>query len=174
MTDGPANGLRLPQRVPWAALAFAFAVLLQVIGLVLWGKNEHDQRILLEQRFETYVAAVDKQRTSLIEIVNQKNRDQDAIVVRNSDEVRSLSQRLDRSELPIARRVDDIETLLRALNDKQNVINTQVDARVQNAVDHANRIDDRVDRVVQALDQTYNLLRETREQVSKLMDGTKK
>jgi hypothetical protein len=148
--------------------------MVQIIALVVWAKNEHDQRVLLEQRFETYVAAIDKQRTSLIEIVNQKNRDQDEIVNRNAAEVRALSQKLDRSELPIARRVDDIETLLRSLNDKQNIVNTQVDARVQNAVDHANRIDDRLDRVVQALDQTYNLLRQTREQLSKVTDGAKK
>jgi hypothetical protein len=174
MTDGPASGVRLPQRVPWAAVSLIFAAMVQIIALVVWAKNEHDQRVLLEQRFENYVAAIDKQRTSLIEIVNQKNRDQDAIVGNNAAEVRALSQKLDRSELPIARRVDDIETLLRSLNDKQNIVNTQVDARVQNAVDHANRIDDRLDRVVQALDQTYNLLRQTREQLSQLVDGAKK
>jgi hypothetical protein len=61
-----------------------------------------------------------------------------------------------------------LDEFTRALNDKQNVINTAHAARDDNFEGHLKRMDDRVDRIVQALDQTYNLLRETREQLNKM------
>lgn len=51
-----------------------------------------------------------------------------------------------------------IDESLRALNDKQNVINTSDSARIDNINGHLTRMDDRVERVVQALDSTYNLI----------------
>jgi hypothetical protein len=71
--------------------------------------------------------------------------------------------------------INRIGEMLRGFNDKQNIINTQDNAQLNAINEHFKRADDRVDRVVQALDQTYNLLRETREQLSKMNpDGTKK
>jgi hypothetical protein len=57
-------------------------------------------------------------------------------------------------------RLTRIDEFLRSLNDRQNVINTAHAARDDNFEGHLKRMDDRVDRVVQALDQTYNLLNE--------------
>lgn len=51
-----------------------------------------------------------------------------------------------------------IDESLRALNDKQNVINTSDSARIDNINGHLTRMDDRVEKVVQALDSTYNLI----------------
>jgi hypothetical protein len=55
-------------------------------------------------------------------------------------------------------RLGRLDEFLRTLNDKQNVVNTSDSARIDAINGHLTRMDDRIDRIVQALDQTYNLL----------------
>ena len=73
-------------------------------------------------------------------------------------EMRTFAERVDRMETPLARRVDAIEAYVRALNDRQTELSaTQVSRWDQNTQNHA-RIEERMNRIVQALDSTYDLL----------------
>lgn len=70
--------------------------------------------------------------------------------------IREADGRLAQLDARLAR----LDEFVRTLNDKQNVVNTANAARDESLDGHLKREDDRVDRVVQALDQTYHLLQE--------------
>jgi hypothetical protein len=70
--------------------------------------------------------------------------------------IRDADARLAQSDARLTR----LDDFVRTLNDKQNVINVSHEARDNSIEGHLKRMDDRVDRIVQALDQTYNLLQE--------------
>jgi hypothetical protein len=70
--------------------------------------------------------------------------------------IRDADGRLVQLDTRLAR----LDEFVRTLNDKQNVVNTSDAARYDSLEGHLKRMDDRVDRIVQALDQTYNLLNE--------------
>jgi len=78
----PISGIPLPRQIPFGALGIILAVFVQFVGLIVWASNEHNGRLELQHRFETYVADTEKRFQLARAELTGKNREQDEAVQR--------------------------------------------------------------------------------------------
>lgn len=101
-----------------------------------------------------FVAKVDTK----ISYLEQRILATDVRITNLNQEVRLFSERVDRMETPLSKRVDAIENYVHALNDRQTAISATQTSRWDENVKNVDRMEERLNRIVQALDSTYDLI----------------
>jgi hypothetical protein len=146
------NGIHLPRKIPYGAIGVAIAFAVQFVGVVVWASNEHAERVNLRARFDEYVAASDRWRSTILTEATARNRTQD-----------ETTHRLDQTLLTTVRRLDIVEErqtqgarAIAAFSELQ----VKLEGRLTGIESAIHRLDEQQTRILRALDSTYNTLQE--------------
>lgn len=157
-SNGNGNGrIRVPLSL--GTVSVVVALLVQAGGAVVWATNEHNARIELGHRFEQYMLQQNSRVDRLVEEAGALNREQNIYAKRLDDDQRTSHRRLDLAEERIRNMAGNNNQFNEALNNTNQKLNL-IDTTLSNQIIISNRFDTRLDRVVQALDATYNLINE--------------
>lgn len=135
------------------------ALFVQLSGAIVWATNEHNARVELGHRFEQYMLQQNARVDRLVEEAGALNREQNIYAKRLDDDQRNMHRRMDLAEERIRNMAGNNNQFNEALNSTNQKLNL-IDTTLSNQIIITNRLDNRLDRVVQALDSTYNLLNE--------------
>lgn len=150
--NGNGNGIHLPRKLSFGAIAVGISLAAQLAAVVLWASNEHAERVHLRAQFDEYVVTNDKRIGAILGEAAVRNRGQDEYVKRLDEAMLNMLRRLDRVEerqIAGARTVDAFNEMQVRLESRLTAMESAIAASQEQQT-----------RILKALDATYNLINE--------------